>query len=106
MKPTLLFTAAVGLGLLFATGCTQKPAEQTSAPAPSAIAPVGHPQTTCPVMGSKVDTNSLYVDVDGKRIYVCCQACVAAVKKDSAKYIAKLEAEGVTLATVPKASRE
>lgn len=57
------------------------------------------PQKHCPVMGSRID-KSLYVDVDGKRVYVCCEDCVAAVTKDPAKYVQKLEAEGVTLATV------
>ena len=53
-------------------------------------------QTQCPVMGGKVNKN-LYVDHNGKRIYVCCAGCITAVKKDPAKYIKKLEAEGVTL---------
>ena len=53
-------------------------------------------QATCPVMGGAVNTN-LYVDAEGKRIYVCCAGCLSAIKKDPAKYIAKLEKEGVTL---------
>ena len=57
------------------------------------------PQTTCPVMGSKINKD-LYVDHDGKRVYVCCKSCVAAVKKDSEKYIKKLEADGVTVSAV------
>jgi YHS domain-containing protein len=55
------------------------------------------PQTTCPVMGGKVN-KALYVDHDGKRIYVCCKGCIDAVKKDPQKYIKKLEADGVTVA--------
>lgn len=58
-------------------------------------------QTMCPVMGGKINKD-LYVDHDGKRVYVCCQACVAAVKKDPEKYIKKMEAEGVALAPVPQ----
>ena len=58
-------------------------------------------QAQCPVMGGKVNKN-LYVDHDGKRIYVCCEGCVGAVKKDLDKYIKKLEAEGVTLDATPK----
>jgi len=57
-------------------------------------------QTTCPVMGGAVNTN-LYVDYGGKRIYVCCKGCVADVKKDPAKYISKLEKEGITLEEAP-----
>lgn len=57
-------------------------------------------QTTCPVMGGKIDKN-LYVDVEGKRIYVCCNGCIGAIKKDPAKYIKKLQGEGVTIETAP-----
>lgn len=54
-------------------------------------------QTTCPTkMGAKIN-KSLYVDHDGKRIYVCCKACVKMVKKDPKKYIKKLEDKGVTV---------
>jgi len=64
-------------------------------------------QTTCPVMGGKVD-KSIYADVNGKRIYVCCTGCIAKVKADPDKYIKKLEAEGVQIAKTPKktASKE
>ena len=57
------------------------------------------PQTTCPVMGGKINKD-LSVDHDGKRVYVCCKGCIDALKKEPQKYIAKLEAEGVTLAKV------
>lgn len=57
------------------------------------------PQTTCPVMGGKIDKNQ-YVDHDGKRIYVCCQGCIGAVKKDPRKYIKKLQDDGVTVARI------
>lgn len=57
-------------------------------------------QTTCPVMGGAID-KKLFVDAEGKRIYLCCTGCIAPVKKDPKKYIAKLEAEGVTLEKTP-----
>lgn len=57
-------------------------------------------QANCPVMGGKVN-EKLFVDHDGKRIYVCCPGCIATIKKDPAKYIKKLEAEGVTLDKTP-----
>ncbi len=57
------------------------------------------PQTTCPVMGGKINKD-LYVDHAGKRIYVCCQGCIAPIKADPDKFIKKLEAEGVTLEKV------
>ncbi len=51
------------------------------------------PQSTCPVLGSPIDKN-LYVDYQGKRIYVCCAGCIDQVKKDPAKYIEKLRKSG------------
>jgi YHS domain-containing protein len=62
----------------------------------AAEAQVVKKQTLCPVMGGTVNTN-LYVDADGKRIYVCCPGCLSAIKKNPAKYINGLEKEGVTL---------
>lgn len=65
--------------------------------------PVVKKQGTCPVMGGAVNTN-LFVDFEGKRIYVCCKGCLPEVKKDPAKYISKLEKDGVKLDKVePKA---
>ena len=63
-------------------------------------------QTTCPVMGGKIDKKS-YVDHAGKRIYLCCAGCADAVKADSEKYIKKLEGEGVVLdAAAPVADKK
>ena len=59
-------------------------------------------QTTCPVMGGKINKD-LHVDHEGKRIYVCCAACIEPLKKEAAKYIAKLEKDGVTLDQTPVA---
>jgi YHS domain-containing protein len=58
-------------------------------------------QTTCPVMGGKID-KSQYVDVKGKRIYVCCAGCVAKIKADPDKYIKELEDQGIVLDETPK----
>lgn len=57
-------------------------------------------QTKCPVMGDPID-KSLFVDKDGKRIYVCCKMCPDKVKKDFDTYATKLEAQGIDL-TIPK----
>ncbi|MGA2506589.1 MAG: YHS domain-containing protein [Chitinispirillaceae bacterium] len=51
------------------------------------------PQTTCPVMGGAIDKN-LYVDYKGKRIYVCCEGCLAKLRKNPEKYLKKLEKMG------------
>lgn len=54
------------------------------------------PQTRCPVMDGTIN-KSLFVEYEGKRIYVCCKKCIETVKKDPAKYIRELEASGVKL---------
>jgi len=57
------------------------------------------PQTTCPIMGGKINPE-LYVDADGKRIYVCCPGCIKALKEDPAAAVKKLEDKGVTVARI------
>jgi len=56
-------------------------------------------QTTCPVTGEEINKN-LYVDHDGKRIYVCCKGCEGKIKQDPAAFIKKLEDAGITVATL------
>ena len=53
-------------------------------------------QTHCPVMGGKIN-KEVYVDHDGQRVYFCCAGCIDPFKKDPAKYLDKLEKEGVKL---------
>lgn len=58
-------------------------------------------QTMCPVMGGKID-KSLYADVKGYRIYVCCPGCIDQIKKNPDKYIKKLQKMGVKIEKAPK----
>jgi len=58
-------------------------------------------QTTCPVMGGKIN-KAQYVDANGKRIYVCCKGCIAPLKADPEKFIKKMESEGITPDKTPK----
>jgi len=60
----------------------------------------GKPQTTCPVLGGKIDKN-VYADYKGKRVYFCCAGCVAKFKEDPSKYLKKLAEQGVSLEDVP-----
>ncbi|MEI8246235.1 MAG: hypothetical protein WCI51_10420 [Lentisphaerota bacterium] len=62
----------------------------------------GKVQTLCPVMGEEID-KSIYIDVKGKRIYVCCGGCVKKIKADPDKYIKLLEDQGVELEKTPAA---
>jgi YHS domain-containing protein len=47
-------------------------------------------QKSCPVMGNPINPD-IYVDHEGRRVYFCCQACVAKFKADPEKYLAKLD---------------
>ena len=60
----------------------------------------GNAQTTCPVMGGKIN-QALYVDVEGVRIYVCCAGCIAPIQADPVKFIEKMKTEGVELEKIP-----
>ena len=64
--------------LVFGLLRVETPADE---PAVNNSAQAGHPQTICPVMGGAINTN-LFVDAEGLRIYVCCPACLKAVKAD------------------------
>ena len=68
-----------------------------------AAAVAGQPQTTCPVMAGNPINKKLFVDAEGKRIYVCCKGCLPEVQKDPKKYIQQMEAAGVTLEAAPAA---
>jgi YHS domain-containing protein len=50
----------------------------------------------------------MYVDVQGKRIYVCCPGCITKIKAEPEKYIKQMEAEGIVLekASAPKEERK
>jgi YHS domain-containing protein len=56
----------------------------------------GKAQTTCPVMGGKIN-KAQYAEVNGKRIYVCCAGCISKIKAEPAKYIKQLESKGIVL---------
>lgn len=59
-------------------------------------------QTHCPVMTKNPINPKMYVDVQGKRIYVCCAGCIGKIKADPDQYIKQMEAEGIMLEKAPK----
>jgi hypothetical protein len=97
------FVAGAMAVLLTGVAAAADKAEQTQAAATTNAVAV-KAQTLCPVMKGPID-KSQFVDYDGKRIYVCCGGCIAKIKKDPAKFVKQLEAEGITLdkAETPKA---
>lgn len=65
------------------------------------------PQSTCPVMGGEIGPidKALYVDVKGKRVYICCAACESAILADPDMYIKKIEKRGESVADTPKSCK-
>jgi uncharacterized secreted protein with C-terminal beta-propeller domain len=84
----------IAIACLAAVFAAELTAAETNAPAAAAVV---KKQTMCPVMNAPIDPK-LYVDFQGKRVYVCCNTCVRIVKKNPAKYVKMLEDQGVTLA--------
>lgn len=96
-----LVALVVAVGIAFVVGCGSKQESAAGTPAPSDEGALV--QTTCPVMGGKIDKD-LYVDVEGKRIYACCAGCLDKIREEPDKYIKKLEDQGVVLEKAPGAA--
>jgi len=95
MNGNVMAVAALALVLTVgvAAGADEKAA---AAPATPAAPEIKH-QTTCPVMEGEKVNKSLYVDYEGKRLYVCCKGCIKEVNKEPAKWFKKVEDAGITL---------
>lgn len=63
-------------------------------------------QTICPVMRSQPIAKDKYIDVKGKRVYVCCSGCISQVKANPDKYIKRLEDQGYVFEKAPTADSE
>lgn len=63
-------------------------------------------QVNCPVMQRTPIDPALYIDVKGKRIYVCCKGCMAQVRGNPDKYIKRLEDKGVIIEKAPEKESE
>jgi YHS domain-containing protein len=57
-------------------------------------------QTTCPVMGAKVD-NKHFVDYQGNRVYFCCPGCPKEFLKNPDKYLKEMKDKGIKLEKTP-----
>ncbi|MFZ2655306.1 MAG: hypothetical protein WAX69_10310 [Victivallales bacterium] len=90
-----IMLAVAGIGILSLMGNLS--AEEAAKPDPQEK----KAQTECPIMGGKIN-KSLFVDAQGKRIYVCCGGCIGKVKADPEKYIKEMEAKGIVLEAAPK----
>ncbi|MBI4644074.1 MAG: YHS domain-containing protein [Deltaproteobacteria bacterium] len=69
---------------------------------PVLAAATPQPQTTCPVLGGKIN-KEFYADYKGQRVYFCCSGCDVEFKKDPEKYLQKMKEQGITPEKSPAA---
>jgi hypothetical protein len=50
-------------------------------------------QGTCPVLGNPLPKDAASIVVKDRQIFVCCKMCLAKIKADPDKYIAKVDAQ-------------
>jgi len=100
MKTMILVALVIAAGMVI-TGCEDK--EETRAATTGqdpADAVVQVAQTKCPIMGNAIKKD-IYVDYQGKRIYMCCPGCKGKFNEDPEKFIKKMQDQGITLSDVP-----
>lgn len=86
MKVKIVLASVAGIALLSLAGARATEPTQDKAAT----------QEVCPMSGRPIDPN-FHVDHEGQRVYFCSPGCVAAFEKDPAKYMQKLEAQGIQL---------
>ena len=59
------------------------------------------PQARCPVMHNRKIEKKFFVDYQGKRIYLCCDACVKICRRDPQKYFQLQQEWGVVHEDAP-----
>lgn len=100
---TAVMTLVLGLGLAAAQTADQtSPDDTTKITITKTKAPKAPSQPLCPVMKKPVDRN-VFTDLEGKRIYFCCQPCVEEFKKNPDKYLDILDEMGAILEKTPAA---
>jgi YHS domain-containing protein len=88
----LLLAGLLVVGLMVMSSCKKKSEPAAPAPAPVKtveVALVSIEQTTCPIMGGKIN-KAVFAEYKGKKVYFCCAGCKPKFEKDPEKYIAKL----------------
>jgi YHS domain-containing protein len=58
-------------------------------------------QTICPVMKNPIDS-SVFTDIQGQRIYMCCWGCEKKLKANPDKYFEEAAKEGILFENVQK----
>ena len=105
MKVTTYITGAVVLALSACMALAETDRgthEHKGMPADKPAAAKAIQQKSCPFMTDEPIDKKIYADHDGKRVYFCCKKCQAKFKKDPAKYIKKIQDQGIALEKAPK----
>lgn len=96
MKNVIVLLIVCVIVLLVFVGCEKSDPEKMEMPSmDTAAAKVTEAastiieQTTCPVMGGKINKD-IFVEHKGQKVYLCCKACVSKFQADPEKYLAKL----------------
>ena len=87
---TIILMAAFMAAAVLLIGCSSE--EPATTPPSGTDGGEAIAQTTCPVMGGPID-KGIFVEHGGRKVYFCCQMCVATFQKDPGKYLAKLDAQ-------------
>ncbi|MBN1163959.1 MAG: hypothetical protein JXB45_05230 [Candidatus Krumholzibacteriota bacterium] len=94
-KQKILLIIAIS-SMLF-TVCVYSQEEKKISPGVDSL--VLKKQTHCPVMGGAVDT-TLFMNIQGQRIYFCCPMCIDKFKADPDLLFEKAAAEGTIFENV------
>src|SRR5437660_11534043 len=58
----------------------------------------------CPVMTDQPTKSSRFLDYDGKRIYFCCEKCIAKFQKEPERYLINLTGRAPATAPVARSA--
>ena len=87
------------------TGCGgEEENKAANTPAVDNTKVAGAPQTKCPAAMGGAINKDIYVDYQGKRIYMCCPGCEGTFNDDPEKYIKQMKDKGIALADAPAAA--
>ena len=83
----LIIIWMLGFGLIAWGGCDREQSDQET--------------TVCPVMPDKTIVRKFFVDYEGERVYLCCEACVRLFKKRPERYMKKAQQLGIVYEDAP-----
>ncbi len=107
----LIVCLVLTIGFVSLPGCGKK-SESTSAPlqkeseaamdkAKDLVSDVtSKVQGSCPMTAESID-KSVYADVDGNRIYMCCKMCKGKFMENAQANLKKITDQGITLEKTP-----